>query len=44
MPHTGYKDPNLERPVSTNTIELSGDLAGKLLIAMPGMGDMRFDQ
>jgi putative transcriptional regulator len=44
MPHTGHKDPNLERSVSTNKIELSGDLAGKLLIAMPGMGDMRFDQ
>jgi putative transcriptional regulator len=34
----------LEYHVTANTIELSGDLTGKLLIAMPGMGDMRFDQ
>lgn len=33
-----------EYQVTANTIELSGDLAGKMLIAMPGMGDLRFDQ
>jgi putative transcriptional regulator len=33
-----------EYQVTENTIELSGDLAGKMLIAMPGMGDLRFDQ
>jgi len=30
--------------VTTNPIEISGQLAGKVLIAMPGMGDPRFDQ
>jgi len=30
--------------VTTNPIEMSGDLSGKLLIAMPGMGDLRFEQ
>ncbi len=30
--------------MTTNPIEMSGDLSGKLLIAMPGMGDLRFDQ
>lgn len=30
--------------MTTNPIEISGQLAGKVLIAMPGMGDPRFDQ
>lgn len=30
--------------MTTNPIEMSGDLSGKLLIAMPGMGDLRFEQ
>ena len=30
--------------MTTNPIEMSGQLAGKVLIAMPGMGDPRFDQ
>ena len=30
--------------MTTNPIEMSGQLAGKILIAMPGMGDPRFDQ
>ena len=34
----------LEKHVTTNPIEISGQLAGKVLIAMPGMGDPRFDQ
>jgi len=34
----------LEKHVTTNPIEMSGQLAGKVLIAMPGMGDPRFDQ
>ena len=38
------KNRKLERRVTTNPIEMSGQLAGKLLIAMPGMGDTRFDQ
>jgi putative transcriptional regulator len=48
MPHTGRKylkyAKNLECQVTANTIKFSGNLAGKLLIAMPGMGDLRFDQ
>lgn len=44
IPHTMPKTPTAERLVISNPIELSGDLAGKLLIAMPGMGDMRFEQ
>jgi hypothetical protein len=34
----------LEKNVTTNPIEMSGQLAGKVLIAMPGMGDPQFDQ
>lgn len=34
----------LERRVTTNPIEMSGQLAGKVLIAMPNMGDTLFDQ
>lgn len=34
----------LEKHVTTSPIEISGQLAGKVLIAMPGMGDPRFDQ
>jgi putative transcriptional regulator len=34
----------LEKHVTTNPIEMSGQLAGKVLIAMPGMGDPRFDK
>ena len=30
--------------MNANAIEMSGELCGKLLIAMPGMGDLRFDQ
>ena len=38
------KNRRLERRVTMNPIEMSGQLAGKVLIAMPGMGDTRFDQ
>jgi putative transcriptional regulator len=34
----------LERHMTTSLIEISGQLVGKMLIAMPGMGDTRFDQ
>ena len=37
-------DPQPEQHVTANTIEMSGELAGKLLIAMPGMEDFRFGQ
>lgn len=29
--------------MTDNTIEMTGELAGKLLISMPGMSDLRFD-
>lgn len=44
MTHSDAIKPISERTVATNTIEMTGELTGKLLIAMPGMGDFRFDK
>jgi putative transcriptional regulator len=44
MPHTTPKNAKPENPVSANKMEMTGELAGKMLIAMPGMGDLRFEQ
>lgn len=43
MPHSAATTPIPERPVTEKSIEMTGDLTGKLLISMPGMGDQRFE-